>query len=361
MTLSAEHRKPLIALIIDSESWAFANIAKQIVEKLSQKYEFRVIPTEVIPNINQVLIMTEDCDIVHFFWRESINLANSEYFSTYARSLGCSAEGFKERFIYSRVITSSVYDHLFLSDKEISDREWLYNRTLAGYTVCSEKLLQIYSNIPTYPAPSQLAQDGVDLTVFRPRNLSRFNELGSRALRIGWVGNSKWAAEKEDVKGLLSIIKPAIAQLQHEGLLIETYFADRQEAFIPHSEMPDYYAKLDVYVCASKIEGTPNPVLEAMACGVPIITTDVGVVSEVLGTEQRKLIVQDRSVDAFKSKIREVYERRESWLVQLSAENLNAITPWNWSEKVNNFDRFFERMLGKGKQRGVNRSPHQDA
>ncbi|WZB73295.1 glycosyltransferase family 4 protein [Achromobacter xylosoxidans] len=42
--------------------------------------------------------------------------------------------------------------------------------------------------------------------------------------------------------------------------------------------MPAYYNSLDLYVCPSAIEGTPNPVLEAMACGVPVISTDVGIV-----------------------------------------------------------------------------------
>ncbi len=59
--------RPLIALIINVENWVFSNIAQQIVKNLSSKYDFRVIPSEIIENINQVLIMTEDCDLMHFF------------------------------------------------------------------------------------------------------------------------------------------------------------------------------------------------------------------------------------------------------------------------------------------------------
>lgn len=36
-------------------------------------------------------------------------------------------------------------------------------------------------------------------------------------------------------------------------------------------KMPDFYQSLDLYICASRIEGVPMPPLEALACGVPVI------------------------------------------------------------------------------------------
>jgi len=39
--------------------------------------------------------------------------------------------------------------------------------------------------------------------------------------------------------------------------------------------MVEFYRSLDVYVCASRSEGTPNPCLEAAACGLPVVTTRV--------------------------------------------------------------------------------------
>lgn len=51
--------KPRIALIIDTENWAFSNIANQIVNHLSDSYDFTIIPTEIIDNISQVIMMTK--------------------------------------------------------------------------------------------------------------------------------------------------------------------------------------------------------------------------------------------------------------------------------------------------------------
>jgi glycosyltransferase involved in cell wall biosynthesis len=40
--------------------------------------------------------------------------------------------------------------------------------------------------------------------------------------------------------------------------------------------MPEFYKRGSYLICASQSEGGPLPVLEALACGIPVITTDVG-------------------------------------------------------------------------------------
>ena len=63
-------------------------------------------------------------------------------------------------------------------------------------------------------------------------------------------------------------MKPVVEELQSEGYPIELKLCDSNEKMIPHHEMPDWYASIDLYICMSKIEGTPNPILECMACGL---------------------------------------------------------------------------------------------
>ncbi|WP_425499345.1 glycosyltransferase [Natronosalvus caseinilyticus] len=45
---------------------------------------------------------------------------------------------------------------------------------------------------------------------------------------------------------------------------------------VPHSEMPQYYQSADLVVCPSHLEGLPNVLLEAAACGTPTLARDVG-------------------------------------------------------------------------------------
>lgn len=341
---SALPKKPKIALIIDTDNWAFANIARQLERHLVNEFDFSIIPMDVIENIDQIFLMTEDCDVVHFFWREHLTLIGTPYFRSYAEGLGMPYETFHERFISSKRLSTSVYDHLLLDEKDLTERAHLYSDVLAGYTVCSEKLNTIYSNIPGYPKPACVIEDGVDLKRFVPNNLKRLQQVADRELVIGWVGNSKWASEIEDFKGVHTILKPAIEQLQNEGVRVKAFFADRQEKFIPQAQMPDYYSQIDVCVCASKNEGTPNPVLEAMACGVPIITTDVGIVPQAFGDRQKACILRERSIDALKEAILQLVNAPEQ-LPLLSSENLDQIRSWDWTIKARKFGEYFNGLL----------------
>ncbi|MBK8799660.1 MAG: glycosyltransferase [Anaerolineales bacterium] len=53
--------------------------------------------------------------------------------------------------------------------------------------------------------------------------------------------------------------------------------------FIPGDELPDWYAAAEVFVYPSLFEGFGLPVLEAMACGTPVVCSRAPGVSEVVG------------------------------------------------------------------------------
>ena len=161
---------------------------------------------------------------------------------------------------------------------------------------------------------------------------------------VGWVGNSQWAASLGDKKGVHTVLIPAIEQLRAEGLPLRLELADRQVGFIPHDRMVHYYATIDLYICTSEIEGTPNPVLEAMACGVPVVTTDVGVVPEVFGPAQSAFILSERSVECLVAALRRLLAD-PALFGQLSTENLERISQWTWRSKTDKFDRFFTAVL----------------
>ncbi|MGG4034633.1 glycosyltransferase [Paenibacillus cisolokensis] len=336
--------KAKIALVVDVDYWAFGNIARQIEKHLANDFSFDLISYEECDwDPVKLLFRTHDCDILHFFWREMIpQVFAEEAYANYLQDKAVSVSEFMNDYLFNKTLSTSVYDHLFLSEEEIVQRNWIFNQF--HYYVCSEKLNEIYQSIQIYPNPKMVIEDGVDQELFYPINPNRFNEF-TRPLVVGWVGNSKWAAEGlEDFKGFRTIVKPTVEGLMDQGVQVVGLYCDRVDGFVPHEEMVNYYAKIDVLVCMSKIEGTPNPVLEAMACGVPIITTDVGIVPQVLGPKQKEFIIEERSIDALKEKIIKLVDDR-SILKQLSNENLEFVRPWYWENQCKKFKAYFETLI----------------
>ena len=58
----------------------------------------------------------------------------------------------------------------------------------------------------------------------------------------------------------------------------------------------DFLRTLDLFVMPSRYEGLPNAVLEAMACGVPVVATDVAGMREAVGPELDLVAADDPSV-----------------------------------------------------------------
>jgi glycosyltransferase involved in cell wall biosynthesis len=102
----------------------------------------------------------------------------------------------------------------------------------------------------------------------------------------------------------------------------------RLTGFVSDGDLPFYYNVADFFVLPSKSgEGLPLVALEAMACGVPVIATNVGGISEVMNEDYGKLVPPnspDSLADAIldfarkdlavlKKDLRTMMERRYSW------------------------------------------------
>lgn len=337
---------PKVLLVIDAPNWAFDHIADEIIDNLSSKYMFKRVYMTDVDNLADVFMLGEDCQIIHIFWRGHIVAYWGDYVQNRIKNLGMTEAEFHKKYICGKIISTSVYDHLYLDgpDSEITPELFNAARSIVtNYTVSSKKLWNIYENLRHLRLhPDKIISDGVNLEKFFPINLERFHNMSGRKIKIGWVGNSKWILG--DLKGINTIIKPAIEKLQKEGYDIELVLSDRQNGMIPHYRMKDFYAQIDCYVCASLCEGTPNPVLEAMACGVPIISTDVGVVLECFGDQQQQFILQERNFVILMERLRYLLDHKELF-AQLSEENLQSIQKWDWKIKVKEFEGWFSHLL----------------
>jgi L-malate glycosyltransferase len=105
-----------------------------------------------------------------------------------------------------------------------------------------------------------------------------------------------------------------------------------------HEELHMLYYESDVFMMTSKREGTPTAMLEAMACGLPVVTSKAGGVESILG--HYNFIAQTDDKDSFISKLNELVENK-SRLNEISKYNISVSKKFKWNDIAKNIDNFF--------------------
>ncbi len=160
---------------------------------------------------------------------------------------------------------------------------------------------------------------GVDTQRFRPRTGPRWPGpfrvlLAARLLWEKGVGEYVEAARQLRQEGLpiefrlagapdpgnpTSVPEGTIEEWQKQGLLTALGHVDAMEPLL---------ADTDLMVLPSYREGTPRSLLEAAACGLPIITTDTIGCREVVEHGVNGLLIPPRDATALAAAIRQLYD-----------------------------------------------------
>lgn len=131
-------------------------------------------------------------------------------------------------------------------------------------------------------------------------------ELAERESLVGYIGRfSEEKGVSNLVKAIPMINGEAKFLIAGEGqlrddikkCLNEDKLNDRTNlvGWIQHDELPNYLNRLKLLVLPSYIEGLPNIMLEAMACGTPVLATAVGSIPELIKDNETGFIMEDNS------------------------------------------------------------------
>jgi glycosyltransferase involved in cell wall biosynthesis len=188
---------------------------------------------------------------------------------------------------------------------------------------------------PLLGQPVYYTPNGVDTEFFRPA-APPSPPAPALPLRVGWAGSL--TNHGVDHRGVHQFIAPAVEEMGGELRL-----AAREEKWRGREEMLEFYHSLDVYVCASRSEGTPNPCLEAAACGLPVITTRVGNMPELIRDGENGFFVERDAADIADklARLRDDPGLRH----RLGRAARAAVEPWDWRHQAARYDAMFQAVL----------------
>ena len=92
--------------------------------------------------------------------------------------------------------------------------------------------------------------------------------------------------------------------------------------WIPHDELPDYLNELKLVVLPSYTEGLPNVMLEAMACGTPVLATPVGGVPDIIKDGETGFIMENNSPEYIAENIERVLNHPDLDIIVKNAREL---------------------------------------
>ncbi|MEM0905904.1 MAG: glycosyltransferase, partial [Pseudomonadota bacterium] len=189
---------------------------------------------------------------------------------------------------------------------KIKDAAW-------GVT-CTAYNQRVLSDLADRPGKVSLAYHGLDLTRFPARRPRRPGT--SKPLRIVSVCRAVEKKGLDDlIRALAKLPKELDWRFEHIGggsmvarlaALAETLGIKERVTFSglkPREGVIEAYSRADLFVLASRVakngdrDGLPNVIMEAMAMGLPVVSTDVSAVPEIV-TPETGVLVPERRPDA---------------------------------------------------------------
>lgn len=174
--------------------------------------------------------------------------------------------------------------------------------------------------------------NGVDTSVFTYKDRDISNPI-----KIGWVGNKDRAAKR--YKKILIPLRNTANFCDFR--IVGSSKKDTRERLLNQSQMRDFYHSLDFFVVTSDSEGTPNPSLEAMACGVPVISSEVGNMVEIITDGYTGFLV-DGSIESYYFILKKLSEMNNSDYQQMRQRLKKVISQWSWDVKFESWKNFLE-------------------
>lgn len=185
---------------------------------------------------------------------------------------------------------------------------------------------------------------GIDTEVFKPYEMRRKDN----DFHIGFVGGvenpRKMYKELIEPLGNIPGVRLLTSDLQSQMGEIRNWVG-----------MPNFYNQLDLLVHGAAFEGFCFPFLEAAACGVPIVSTNVGIIrdferaggAKVINMRMRggKMEKQAEVAEKLREAVIHFRDNPDELAEMSKAQRAYVERHYTWDKRIGNFIKFFKKGL----------------
>ena len=124
------------------------------------------------------------------------------------------------------------------------------------------------------------------------------------------------------------------------------------------TDIPDVLAAMDVFVLSSDWEGNPLSMMEAMASGLPIVSTAVGGVPDLIANGRAGLLVPPRDVNGLSGAMTFLLHDQESRRSMAAAAAQRAKENFDVSKMVRAYEQLYENLINNAHRSKTEIAPH---
>ena len=244
--------------------------------------------------------------------------------------------------VYVALGESNLFQRLsMLGDREVSKQLPRFK----GFIVVGNQLKEQLMQLGVDERLIKLFPNAVNLDKFKPLESQMVRKqlnLGEQDKIVVFVGRFLphkgpdriiGALKRIDRNVKLILIGKGDLDLQYDGIVFK--------GVLPSYQVPLYLNAADIFVLPTQREGASNAILEAMACGLPIISSDIPEVRAQCSPTFSKL-VDPMDVDALAQAISEILFDQKT-LDEMSSQALIHSTKFNIDNRARAIEQFIEQ------------------
>ncbi len=114
--------------------------------------------------------------------------------------------------------------------------------------------------------------------------------------------------------------------------------------WIPLEEMPKYLAASDIYVSSSLSDGASMCLLEAMACGLPVIVTDIPAILEWVNDGENGCVVSQKSAEELTGRIIKLVKNRSEREKMAQNNLMVAQERLDWNKNFDKLEGIYRKL-----------------